>query len=293
MRPPGSLGSRRLPRLCEDGQHSVSLVFATMDEATRIARAAAFDGVAADYDAVRPGYPPQLFQNVIAFADVTTASRILEVGCGTGQATEPFSDCRSTITCLEPSSALASFARHRFQGHQRIEIITGRFEDTPLASRSYDLLFAATAFHWLDPAVRFERSADLLKPGGTLAIFANIHPRPFTGFFADVQRFYRELGPEWGNPDTSATTDDHIDQGLRELAEHSSFTTAVSQSYKWSRTYTSQEYSRLLATYSDHVRLGPTKLGKLQNDIRHLIDSNHGGTITRPYETLLCMAKRI
>jgi ubiquinone/menaquinone biosynthesis C-methylase UbiE len=48
-----------------------------------------FDEAASLYDEVRPGYPEDLFDDVISLSGIPAGGRILEIGCGTGQVTVP------------------------------------------------------------------------------------------------------------------------------------------------------------------------------------------------------------
>lgn len=56
-----------------------------------------FDQAALDYDEVRPGYPEELIEDVISISAIPKDGRILEIGCGTGQATIPFAKCGYSI----------------------------------------------------------------------------------------------------------------------------------------------------------------------------------------------------
>ena len=62
--------------------------------------------------------------------------------------------------------------------------------------RSYDLVFAATAWHWADPALRYHKAAAALRPKGWLAFWAAVHVFPHGGdpFFEEIQPVYDEIG---------------------------------------------------------------------------------------------------
>ncbi len=50
-----------------------------------------FDRVALLYERARPGYPEKLFDDVVSLSGIPPNGWILEIGCGTGQATVPVS----------------------------------------------------------------------------------------------------------------------------------------------------------------------------------------------------------
>src|SRR6266536_1127576 len=114
---------------------------------------ATFDQVALLYDQARPGYPEQLFDDVVALSGITSHGRILEIGCGTGQATLPFARRGYPMVCVELGENLAAVARQRLADYPQVTVQTCAFEEWPLPERAFELVVSATAFHWIDPAV--------------------------------------------------------------------------------------------------------------------------------------------
>jgi SAM-dependent methyltransferase len=112
---------------------------------------------AADQDQhARPGYPEQLFDTLIEVAALRRGDRLLEVGCASGKATLPLARRGFRITCVEIGPALAAAARTNLADFARVDVVEGAFETwKPPAGSRFDLVFAATAWHWLDPMVRW------------------------------------------------------------------------------------------------------------------------------------------
>ena len=125
-----------------------------------------FDEAATLYDKVRPGYPGELFEDIASLSGVPPRGRILEVGCGKGQATLPLARRGYEILRVEFGENLAATARRNLAAYPGVEVRTGDFEETPVPEGSFDLLVSATAFHWLDPAVAYPKAARSLRPGG-------------------------------------------------------------------------------------------------------------------------------
>src|SRR5947209_11342989 len=109
---------------------------------------ATFDTVAEIYDAVRPGYPEPLFDGIAAIAGLGPGDPVLEVGCGSGQATESLYARRYAITALDPGPALIAAARRRFAGARGLTFVTTAFEDWDPPHGGYRLVAAAQAWHW-------------------------------------------------------------------------------------------------------------------------------------------------
>lgn len=150
-----------------------------------------FDEVAILYHRVRPRYPSELFDIVRALPDLDAGSRVLEIGSGTGIATRSLLDRGFDITAIEPGSALADVARTDLAGYPKFRCIETRFEDWPLPAQPFDIVFSATAFHWLDRRIRVAKAAAALRPGGYLAIASYSHVAGGdTAFFASIQECY-------------------------------------------------------------------------------------------------------
>ncbi|MFC4999590.1 class I SAM-dependent methyltransferase [Dactylosporangium cerinum] len=134
-------------------------------------RARVFGEVADDYERFRPDYPPALIDDVLAYAGLDGAAA-LEVGAGTGKATVAFAERGVAVTALEPDEAMARVLARRVAGHPDVTVEVGAFEDYR-PPQPFGLLLSAQAWHWTDPAVRWQRAAATLAPGGTLALFWN------------------------------------------------------------------------------------------------------------------------
>jgi SAM-dependent methyltransferase len=151
-----------------------------------------FDEAASLYDEVRPGYPGDLFDDVVSLSGIPSGGRILEIGCGTGQATLPFARRGYRILCIELGENMAAVARRNLEGYPHAEVRAGAFEESSLQEGSFDLAISATAFHWLDPAIAYPKAAATLRDGGSLALFWNVHVHsdPSEEFFEAAQRGY-------------------------------------------------------------------------------------------------------
>ncbi|KNB50387.1 class I SAM-dependent methyltransferase [Streptomyces caatingaensis] len=136
--------------------------------------ATVFGEAAEQYDAGRPGYPDRLVDDVLEFTAVPAADA-LEVGAGTGKATLAFAARPGvTLTCLEPDPRMASVLTRNCAPHPRVTVVGADFETwSRPGRRPFDLLLSAQAWHWIAPEVRWSKARQLLRPGGTLALFWN------------------------------------------------------------------------------------------------------------------------
>src|SRR5262249_54473316 len=155
-----------------------------------------FDQAAELYQRARPEYPEELFDALVATIGLVAGDALLEVGCATGKATLPLARRGFRITCVEPGPQLASIARANLRDFD-FDVIEQPFEDwRPRDGQLFDLVFAATAWHWLDPSVKYVRAWEALRAGGFLAFWDALHVFPEGGdpFFREIQDVYEEIG---------------------------------------------------------------------------------------------------
>ena len=129
-----------------------------------------FDAIAAEYDRHRPAYPDELVDQACQVAGIGSGDRVLEVGCGSGQLTRSLVARGLRVTALEPGTSLIALARQNLEGAGEVEFVNAQFEHASLPGERFAAVFCASAFHWVDPEVSWQKSADVLVPGGTLAL---------------------------------------------------------------------------------------------------------------------------
>lgn len=252
-----------------------------------------FGEVAEIYDRARPGYPKQLVDDVISFAQLGEGDRVLEVGCGTGKATVEFAARGLDMLCLEPSEAMATVARRKCEHFPGVVIETETFEDWELEPGAFELLISAQAWHWVSPEARLAKARDALAPGATLAVFWNAVEWRDESMRAALDDLYERLVPEPiatrpGYPGTRSSRS----LSVEELHDSPLFESISAPEYPWSATYTTDSYLELLSTHSDHRMLAGDDFRRLADEVARLIDDS-GGTLRVDYVTRLHVARRI
>jgi SAM-dependent methyltransferase len=260
------------------------------DGSTRHLRAM-FDDVAALYDAVRPGYPAELYDDIRALSGVPDGGDILEIGCGTGQATLPLAQRGYHICCVELGAELAAIARRNLAAYPNVEVRVGAFETEPLPEDAYDLVVSATAFHWVAPD-SYPKLARVLRPQGAIALFWNKHIAGTVdgGFFDRIQPIYREHVPEFAGDWKGLPSADELPDETATLAATGLFSAFTVRRYPWVAHYDAMAYLNQLATYSDHLALPADRRQRAYDDIAGVIDSEFGGEIAKQYIAVLYVA---
>ncbi len=262
------------------------------DEARRLARARTFDEIAELYDRARRALPERLFDDLFALAGIEPSrANVLEIGCGTGQATLPLARRGCNVVCVEMGANLAGIARRKLARFPGVEIVNARFEDWEANGATFDLVFAANAWYWLEPEVRYAKAAALLRPGGVLAFTVSRHAFPpgFDPFFAEIQACYQAIGEArmaWPPP-----APDEIPDAREEIERSGYFEDVRITRYLHVDEFTADEHIALMSTASDHRLMEPAKREWLFAEMRRLIEARPGGRVRRHLVTILHVAR--
>lgn len=208
-------------------------------------RAVIFGRDAAAYEDARPTYPEAATELV---ASLVAAESAVEVGAGTGKATRAIAREGLHLKCLEPSPEMAAVLESK--GYPGVEVVVTRLEEWDGSPESQDLLYAAQAWHWVDPERGFAKAMSVLRPGGAIALIWNI-PVDRYGRHREI---YTRYGPHLlTEDDERIRRRDHHDW-TADMAE-AGFVDVERATHPWSEELDAGGYRALFSTYSDHMML--------------------------------------
>jgi SAM-dependent methyltransferase len=251
-----------------------------------------FDSAADIYEAARPSYPDRLFEDLIELAELPPGARLLEIGCATGKATRPLLERGFSVVCVELGVQLAEAARRNLAGLP-IEIQVAPFESWEGEPHAFELVYAATAWHWLDSRIRYRKAYELLRPRGHLAFWSAQHAFPvgYDPFFAEIQEVYDTIGEshpgEWPPSPPDRAPDD-----AAEIEATGLFEGIHVRRYLWEKEYSADEYIALLDTFSGHIAMERSKRLRLYGEIRHRIGRRTPSSVRRHWSAILHVARR-
>ncbi len=238
------------------------------------------------YDRARPRYPQAVVDRIVAN---TPGSDVLDVGIGTGISARPFQASGCRVLGVDADPRMAEFAR---RGGFEVEVAT--FEAWDPAGRVFDAVIAGQTWHWVDPVVGAAKAADVLRPGGRIAVFWNVFQFPpdlSEAFAAVYQRVLPGLpffqGMSGGLEAYSGQLTKAAD-GIREVAV---FGAPEEWQFDWDRSYTRDEWLDMVPTSGGHNRFPAGKLEELSAGIGAAIDGV-GGKFTMAYATVTITATR-
>ena len=247
-----------------------------------------FDTVASTYEKFRPGYPDEIYKTIFDYIALDKSCRAVEVGIGSGQATLPILETGCDLTAVEYGEQFSELCKDKFKEYQKFSVITGKFEDVMFLKDSYDLVYSASAFHWVPESIGYTKVFSMLKSGGAFARFAN-HPYRDRGnlpLAEEIDEVYGEYYYKFYNKKLEALTEYSEEQAIQraKIAEKYGFVDIKHALFHRTRTFTASEYSKLLGTYSDHIAIEESIRKEFFSKIEDAIN-NHGGYIT-VYDTI-------
>src|SRR5215469_4035356 len=218
------------------------------DDPRRHALRTGFDMAAEDYQRTRPVCPPELFDDLMDLAGLEAGDQVIEIGCGTGQATVPLAERGLAVIAIELGANLAAVARRRLAAFPAAQVVTGAFEDWQPDGTRADAVVAVNCLHWIDPPVRYAKPHELLRPGRALAVAGCKWARAPDAepFWDAVQEDYLAVGFE-GSPPPPA---EQI--GLQHLPPEAGgyFEEVASRRYPFQVSSSAGDYLANLATQS-------------------------------------------
>jgi len=227
---------------------------------------------------MRPKYTSDLFNDIIRFVKLDNNKKVLEIGIGTGQATLPFLNTGCNITAIELGKDLANFSQRKFSRFKNIKIINSDFINFNDNEDTYDLIYSATALHWIPKEIGYPKVYNFLKSGGVLALFWN-HPYPETA----IQKIYDIYTPDFLKPKKLAIDNEHCLSTIRTIKDYG-FIKEEYKLYYSNRKLNAEQYIALMNTYSSHRSMEKDSKEILENGIIEAIKNNGNQVII--YDTI-------
>ncbi|HEY8547561.1 MAG TPA: class I SAM-dependent methyltransferase [Acidimicrobiales bacterium] len=238
------------------------------------------------YDRTRPRYPDELVQAVIAHSPGRV---VLDVGCGTGVVARQFQAAGCQVLGVDVDERMADYARRT-----GVAVEVSSFEQWDPDGRRCDAVVAGQTWHWVDPIAGAAKAAEVLRPGGRLAVFWNVFLPPPHVARALTEAHASAVPTSPFAAGATSGFDGYIllstmaTDGIRQVG---AFTDPVEWRFDWQRDYTRDEWLEQLRNSGEAGRLTPEELEKLLAATGAALDGL-GGTVTMPYATMTVTATR-
>lgn len=249
-----------------------------------------FDKAAEYYDKFRPGYPKEIVTTLVEKTGLSGTSRVLEIGSGSGKATDYFKEYGFQIQCIDPGENLVKNGQLKYHNYSNLTFECGRFEELVLEDECYDVIFSAQAFHWIPQPVGYQKCAAILKPKGYLAPFWNMY------LITDKQQDKEllELSGKYGGfADfvSEQEAESRIRSIVQKIEDSGLFQSPTVHRCLWKQEYTADEYYGFALTGNRFLQLPEEVKENARREIEELAN-RYGGKIVRPYLCVLYLAQK-
>lgn len=244
-----------------------------------------FDTIPEQFDAHRGRYCRALFDCLIEKTGLSAEKSVLELGPGTGQATEPILATECAYTGIELGAHLTAVLRRKYGEMPNVRIINDDFLTHDFGAERFDVIMSAAVIQWMPEQEAYAKTFSLLKPGGTLAMMftKGDYRTPNPELFDRIQEVYKaHFHP--AQPYT------HGGFGYTNAPAYG-FEAVESFSFVTRRTFTTDEYIAFTGTHSDHISLPEPDKTLFFSQMRKVIDS-FGGTLTSEETHRLFLARK-
>ena len=248
-----------------------------------------FDEAADYYDKYRPSYPKELIEKIISHSNLMDNAKILEVGSGSGKATELFLNKGYSLTCIEPGKNLVAIGEKKFKNMNQVRFVTTRLEDWEVEVDTYDLAISAQAFHWVSKPIGYIKCANALKNNMYLALFWNRYFNDGSKINSKLAKLCKEYGV------LAMDTEDDIEKRIinvtEEIKDSNLFKSPTVYRFPWTINNTLEEFMNFLKTGNGYLGLDTSDKKELNYKLESIYDKA-GGTITRKFECVLYITQK-
>ncbi len=239
-----------------------------------------FSSISDEYDKNRIDYPEELIDFIIS--KIKDKSNILEIGAGTGIASEMFAKKGFSLSLVEPSKNLLDIAKKKLQSY-KMAYFNDSFENVNLPENSFDLVFSAQAFHWIDPDIGFQKVYDLMKNDGYFTVFWNVYHNDGSKLLREVKALYDNHCPDF-NMGRAAEI-------IESLRASDLFRNSEKKQYQREVVIGKSRYFEMVKTYSWVASLSPEKKELFVEELDDIL-SKYEEKIKVPYETLMGIVQK-
>lgn len=207
-----------------------------------------FDRIPENFEKYRPRYREEVFQELAAVCGLGPEKKVLEIGPGTGQATEPILKTGCDYTAIELGENFTSFLKQKFFSYPNFHVINADFETWEFEENLYDLVYSAATIQWISEEIAFTKTFQMLKPGGYLAMFMTQSDETSRnpGLRAEIDKVYEK---HFRVKQSYQCRMDYKN------ALHYGFTDLVYKEWKCERIVDADAYISWISTHCEHITL--------------------------------------
>jgi phospholipid N-methyltransferase len=232
-----------------------------------------FDTIPEQFDTYRPRYSRELFVSLIEYAKIGPGKSVLELGPGTGQATEPILNTGCDYHAIELGEHLYAKMKEKYGERDNFHIVNDDFITHDFGAQKFDMIYSAATIQWIPEDIAFSKTFDLLRPGGTLAMMLTKADYKSTNedLFAKIQKIY----DAYYKPETPYTHG-----GFRYTnAPSYGYTDFECREFYGKRVMDTDTYIAFCGTHCDHIVIPEPYKTKFFEGLRTTVSENGGQVV--------------
>ena len=225
-----------------------------------------FDTIPEQFDKYRPRYSAELFDALIEYVAISPGKSVLELGPGTGQATDPILDTGCDYNAIELGENLYAKMVEKYGLYPNFNIVNGDFITHDFGDKKFDMIYSAATIQWIPEEIAFSKTFDLLKPGGVLAmmITKGDYKTPNEDLFNKIQGYYSSyFKPETEYKHGSFKYSNAVNYGYVDFE---------TREFYGERVFTADEYVSFCGTHCDHIVIPEEYKSKLFEGLRSAVE---------------------
>lgn len=225
-----------------------------------------FDSIPENFDKWRTRYCDELFRDLIKYSKLDSEKTALEIGPGTGQATEPILKTGCSYLAIELGENLARYTKNKFSSYDNFHIVNADFENYDFNNKQFDLVYSAATIQWIPEDIGFPKVYNLLKSGGTFAMMLTK-----TDEISGNEPLYlkiQEVYSKYFHPQKEYTSNLNYNNTTKY-----GFTDLECYKYHKTREFNADEYVSWISTHATHITLQEPYKSKFYEGIRDAIMS--------------------
>lgn len=236
------------------------------------------------FDKFRFRYCDALFEDLIAFCALDDTKSVLEIGPGTGQATEPILKSGCSYLAIELGESFAQDMKRKFGTYKNFDLVQADFETYAFEEVSFDLVYSAATIQWIPEEIAFSKTYRMLKRGGTLAMFMTHtdYKTPNEALYNRIQAAYDQFFKPEKHYALQFDYQNAVNYGFVDFER---------REYPQWVEYTADEYVSFISIHADHLTLPEPYRTGFFNSVREAI-KEFGGKITLKNTIVLYLTRK-
>ena len=232
-----------------------------------------FDTIPDQFDKFRPRYSRELFDSLIEYANIGPGKSVLEIGPGTGQATDPILETGCDYNAIELGEHLFAKMNEKYGKYSNFHIVNDDFITHDFGQQKFDMIYSAATIQWIPEEVAFSKTFELLKPGGVLAMMLTRadYKTPNEDLYAKIQKLYDEYyKPEIPYTNGAFKYDNAPNYGYVDFEK---------REFYGRREMDPDEYVSFCGTHCDHIVIPDEYKKPFFDGLRNVVAENGGKVV--------------